>query len=321
MARHELGPAALAVAQAAAACLPVDGDVVVGCSGGADSLALALGAAWAARRTTCRVKCIVVDHGLQEGSAEVAAATVVKLAARGIDAAMVGVEIDSAAPGGPEAAAREARLAALSARGVPVLLGHTLDDQAESVLLGLLRGSGTRAIAGMAPVRGPFLRPLLGLRRATTRRACREWDLEWWEDPHNEDPRFARVRARRYLSGLIGSLGRDVAPALARTAELARIDADFLDQLARDAVQGIDLTEPLDAVLLLGVPTALRLRVLRDWLGVQGVQEATMTHLMAVDALVTAWRGQGAVALPGGRVARSTGLLVFERADRRATRR
>ncbi len=311
MARRELGPAALAVAQATARCLPAGGEVVVGCSGGADSLALALGAAWASGRVTCGVRCIVVDHGLQSGSAEVAASTVEKLAAAGIRAGAVRVQIDPAAPGGPEAAAREARLAALSAAGVPVLLGHTLDDQAESVLLGLLRGSGTRAVAGMAPVRGPFLRPLLGLRRATTREACREWGVEWWEDPHNEDPRFARVRARGYLSGLTASLGRDVAPALARTAELARIDADFLDHLARDAEQALDLTEPLQVALLLEVPTALRLRILRDWLDGHGVREATMTHIMAVDALVAAWRGQGAVALPGGRVARASGLLVF----------
>lgn len=321
MARRELGAAALAVAQAVRDCLPHGGAVVVGCSGGADSLALALGAGWASARVPCRVKCLVVDHGLQEGSDAVAVATAELLRSRGLAAEVVRVDVDPAAPDGLEAAARDARLAALAARGLPVLLGHTLDDQAESVLLGLLRGSGTRAISGMAAVRGPFLRPLLGLRRSTTRQACREWGVEWWEDPHNLDPRFARVRARGHLGALSDALGRDVAPALARTAELARADADLLDQQALAAAEGHDPRSPLDVDRLGALPDALRMRVLRDWLTANGVPEVTMTQLRSLDALVTRWHGQGAVSLRGASVARVSGLLVLLPADRPHIRR
>ncbi len=198
MARRELPPAALVVAAAVAAALP-DGDVVVGCSGGADSLALALGASWAARRAGTRAEVLVIDHGLQSGSADVADGVVARLAAAGVPARAQRVEVRPGADG-VEAAARDDRLAALAEPGLPVLLGHTLDDQAETVLLGLLRGSGARSLAGMAAVRGPFHRPLLGLRRSDTEAACRAWGVDWWADPMNDDPAFARVRARRALA-------------------------------------------------------------------------------------------------------------------------
>ncbi|WP_197511728.1 tRNA lysidine(34) synthetase [Tessaracoccus coleopterorum] len=135
------------MAQAVAAGLP-EGDVIVGCSGGADSLALALGADWAVRRRGTGVAtAVVVDHGLQAGSARIAEGAVNSLATYGVRARIVRVEV-SPDGDGVEAAAREARLVALAADGLPVLLGHTLDDQAETVLLGLLRGSGTRSLAG-----------------------------------------------------------------------------------------------------------------------------------------------------------------------------
>lgn len=308
MARRELGPAALEVAQAVAALLPA-GEVVVGVSGGADSLSLALGAQWAASRTGTVVRAIVVDHGLQVGSAAVAGSVVEQLGARGLHADVRRVVVDPDSGDGLEAAARDARLEALAAEGVPVLLGHTLDDQAESVLLGLLRGSGVRSLAGMAQVRPPFLRPLLGVRRDTTRQACREWGIEPWSDPHNSDERFARVRVRNHVGGLSEALGRDVAPALARSATLARIDADYLDGLALGvgvrALDGRDLRADVVGEL----PDAVRLRVVRDWLAAHGVEPLAMVHLQAVDALVTSWKGQGPVALPGTRVHRTDGLL------------
>ena len=171
MARRELGLASLTVAQAVAELLPA-GPVVIGCSGGADSLAMALGARWAAPRCDAEVRCVVIDHGLQDGSELVARKVVDLLTGEGGAAESRRVDVVAGAPGGPEAAARTARLESLASDGLPVLLGHTLDDQAESVLLGLLRGSGTRSLAAMAAVRGPFLRPLLGVRRATTMAAC-----------------------------------------------------------------------------------------------------------------------------------------------------
>lgn len=309
MARRELGPASLEVAQAVAALLP-EGDVVVGCSGGADSMALAMGAQWAARRSGTRLRCLVVDHGLQPGSADVADSVAARLRDRGLQTEIVTGRVTDG--DGPEAAARDLRYRLLEAPGHPVLLGHTLDDQAESVLLALLRGSGTRAVAGMSAVAGLRVRPLLGVRRATTVAACAEWGIEPWADPHNDDPRFARVLARRHLAQLNEAFGRDVAPALARSASLARADADLLDSLARDAVPGLDLSAvELPVAAVSGLPEAIRRRVLRDWLAANSVAEASMTHLLAVDALAVAWRGQGPVDVPGGRVWRDGRLLTL----------
>ena len=201
----------------------------------------------------------------------------------------------------------DARLAALAEPGLPVLLGHTLDDQAESVLLGLLRGSGTRSLAGMASVRGPFHRPLLGVRRADTEAACRDWGIEWWADPMNQDPAFARVRTRAWLADASAAFGRDLAPALARTAALARADADLLDDLAADVAAG----EEADAAAVGALPDALRGRVLLAWLRRHGVA-ADAGHVAAVDTLLGRWRGQGPIAVPGGTVRRHDGLLLFE---------
>ncbi len=303
MARRELGPASLAVAQAVAAVMPT-GPVIVGCSGGPDSLALALGARWAAPRCDADVRCVVVDHGLQPCSDDVARRVVDLLWHEGIAAESRRVTVAPGAPGGLEAAARQARLEALAFEGHPVLLGHTLDDQAESVLLGLLRGSGTRSLSGMARVRGPFLRPLLDVRRHTTMAACREWGVSAWQDPHNADDRFRRVRARNHLDDLSGALGQDVAPALARSAMLARMDADLLDQLASDAAIGLDLAADLPVQEVSGLPDALRLRVLRKWLTADESSIVSMAHVMAVDALITSWRGQGPVRIPGMSVER-----------------
>ncbi len=306
MARRELGPAALAVSQAVAALLP-ESAVVVGCSGGADSLALTLGAAWATQRAGTTMQAVVIDHGLQDGSAAVAQGVVGQLAERGIDAASHPVTVPANHPDGLEAAAREARLAALASYGLPVLLGHTLDDQAETVLLGLLRGSGTRSLAGMAVRRGPFLRPLLGLRRAQTEAACREWGISPWQDPHNENEQFARVKVRSLLPELAARLDRDIAVSLARTADLARADADLLDELASKPNLA---SGPLLVAELQTQPDALRWRLLQGWLRANGVDVA-MSHVVAVDQLAVAWRGQGPVAVPGGSVQRRQGELVF----------
>ena len=218
---------ALAALPGAARRVPL----VVGCSGGADSLALTIAAA--AVRGVDDVQAVVVDHRLQEGSAERAAATVALLAERGIAARVHAVDVTG--PGGVEAAARRARRAALCAArphpDSPILLGHTLDDQAETVLLGLGRGSGARSLAGMRRWDPPFLRPLLTVRRATTRAACTGFAV--WDDPHNADPRFTRVRLRHEVLPLLEDvLSGGVAEALARTADQLREDADALDALA-----------------------------------------------------------------------------------------
>lgn len=298
--------------------LPDGALVLVACSGGADSLALAAATAFEAPRAGLRAGAVVVDHGLQPGSAAVArsaAATCTRLG-------LLPVEVREVAVGrgaGPEAAARDARYAALEAvaheRGaVAVLLGHTLDDQAETVLLALARGSGPRALAGMAPVRGLLRRPLLAVRRADTLAACAALGLEPWHDPTNADGPRAPLRSRlrhRALPALEEVLG-PVAPALARTAEQLREEDALLDALARDLLAravvpgggGADVV--LDVGVLEAAPAALRRRALHRAALDAGARPGALlrTHVLAVEALVGAWHGQGPVALPGGGEAR-----------------
>ena len=221
--------------------------VLVACSGGADSLALLSATVFESRRQPWTVVGVTVDHALQEGSAARATAVAGQMAVLGADETMT-IRVSVEAPGmGPEAAARQARYAALSQAAERlgagrVLLGHTLDDQAESVLVGLTRGSGGRSIAGMRRrytedgVR--FERPLLDLTRADTEQACRAQGIEWWEDPHNDDPRFTRSRLRRrVLPVLEQELGPGVARALARTADLLQQDLAALEEIADEALQ------------------------------------------------------------------------------------
>jgi tRNA(Ile)-lysidine synthase len=311
MARRAMGPATLAGVQAVESALgPADAALLVACSGGPDSLALAVAAQQAGRRRSLPVSAVVVDHGLQPDSAEVAADVRQRLLGLGLDAAVrrVSVHADGS---GPEAAARGARYAALDAeagrRSATVLLGHSLDDQAETVLLGLARGSGTRSLAGMAPRSGRLLRPFLGLRRSVTAAICAEAGLRPWTDPHNSDPAYVRVRVRTsVLPVLEAQLGPGVADALARTAALARQDADLLDALAADADPG---TDSLDCAIAAALPAALRSRVLQRWLRRRGAADLSRRHLAEVDALLVGWRGQGPLQLPGVSVARQDDRL------------
>jgi tRNA(Ile)-lysidine synthase len=241
---------------------------------------------------------VVVDHRLQPGSGDVALRAAGICADLGLVARVEPVTVKG--PGGPEAAARKARYAALRPRNGVVLLGHTLDDQAETVLLGLGRGSGPRSIAGMRAYDPPWGRPLLNVSRATTRAACAEQGIEVWDDPHNDDPSFTRVRLRHEVLPLLEDvLQGGVAASLARTAAQLREDSDALDELAT-AFDG-DCCAVADVADL---PAGLRRRVLRSWLIAEGVPELSDSHLRRVDALVSEWRGQGGVWLPGGFVAR-----------------
>jgi tRNA(Ile)-lysidine synthase len=294
---------------------PDSGRLAVAVSGGADSLALAAAAAQLADRRGLVLHGLVVDHRLQPGSADVAARAAKQLAAMGFPEVRV-LEVDVRGPGGPEAAARTARYAALRA-ALPapdslVLLGHTRDDQAETVLLGLGRGSGARSIAGMRPVDPPWARPLLDVPRSVTARACADLGLDPWQDPHNADPGFARVRLRHEVLPLLEDvLQGGVAKALTRTAAQLREDAEALDAFAARVLDRTRRDGELDVAELAGEPPAVRRRVLRRWLLDAGATELTDGHLRSADALIGEWRGQGGVWLPGGlEVSRGRGRLT-----------
>jgi tRNA(Ile)-lysidine synthase len=224
--------------------------------------------------------------------------------------------------GGPEGAARDARYRALEdARGDrPVLLAHTLDDQAETVLLGLGRGSGARSIAGMRPYDPPWCRPLLGVRRGVTHAACEELGLSAWQDPHNTDRRFTRTRLRHEVLPLMEEvLGGGVAEALARTATALRADTELIDSLIAQAMTTSATAEGLDTRMLTALPDPVRRGVIRSWLLAGGAIGLTDKQIRGVDTLVTAWRGQGGVAvgstLRNQRLVarRSGGLLTLSR--------
>jgi tRNA(Ile)-lysidine synthase len=312
----------LAVRHALAA-LPPGALVLAACSGGADSLALAAALAFEGPRHGLRAGGVTIDHGLQPESAQQASRVTAGLAELGLDPVLA-VRVTVARPGGgpypgPEAAARAARYAALDElpqAPAAILLGHTLDDQAETVLLGLARGSGGRALAGMAPASGRYLRPLLAVRRAQTRAACAALGLVPWEDPHNTDPGYARVRVRQALLPVLEEqLGPGVAEALARTAAQLRADADLLDELAAAAAQQLADGRPgLPAAALAEQPGAIRSRLLRRAALAAGAPPGALSlrHITQLDALVTGWHGQRGVDLPGGvRCRRRYDRLLF----------
>ena len=323
-----LHPAVAAVrrgVRAVLADLPAGSTVVVACSGGADSLALLSAAVFEGHKRAQRVVGVTVDHGLQEGSAGHAERVVAQMAGLGADETMA-VRVRVEAPGlGPEAAAREARYAALgqaaeSLGSRVVLLGHTRDDQAETVLMGLTRGSGGRSLAGMRRAFEVYRRPLLDVGRAETEAACRAEGITWWEDPHNDDPRFLRSRVRRTVLPLLEQeLGPGVATTLARTAEQLRADMELLDALADQALATV--LDPADQGALVvdrlaELAPALRSRVLRLAALAAGAPPAELfhEHVVALDRLVTHWHGQRWIDLPGPlRAVRRDGRIVVER--------
>lgn len=280
--------------------------ITLAVSGGADSLALALATSFVAKEHNLQVSAVVIDHGLQSGSAAVATRAASQVAELGIESEIIRVQVDSR--GSLEAAAREARYSYLDALpSAAVLLGHTMDDQAETVLMGLGRGSGPRSIAGMRPVNGKYRRPFLGVRRSETEHLCLLHGLEPFSDPHNADARFRRVRIRTEVVPLLDDvLGGGVVPALARTAEQVQVDLDYLDGLVDHASMSSD------CAVLAEMDPAIRHRMLRRLARDAGAAEITSVHIAQIDALVTQWRGQGVVDLPGGvKVQRIQGALNF----------
>lgn len=277
-------------------------------------MALASALAFEAPKLGIRAGGITVDHGLQSGSDLRAAEVVSRMTAIGLDP-VESVAVRVGRDGGPEAAARDARYGALDEAAdrlgaAAVLLGHTRDDQAETVLLGLARGSGIRSLSGMPEVSGGsagrtnrYRRPFLQVDRQTARKACMVQSLPVWDDPHNIDPAYTRSRLRHEgLPALEKALGKGVVEALARTAQLSRDDADALDAWAAEAETGVrDADGRLECAKLYALPPAVRRRVLRRAVVAAGSPAGSLfaRHIEEVDRLITGWRGQGAINLPG----------------------
>lgn len=289
--------------------------VVVAVSGGADSLALAYALGVEAKKLAVIVHAVTVDHQLQSNSAIQANRVVEQMLTLGITTTVEKVVVNII--DGLEASARSARYTALNEvskklGAVAVFLGHTQDDQAEGVLLGLARGSGTRSLSAMAPHRGIYIRPLLSLTRSDTENVCAEVGLTPWNDPHNKDNTFARVRVRtQALPVLEDAIGPGISQALARSAELLRHDADALDLWAEREANSLNLAD-LDCEYLQKLPIAIRSRIIRMAIYAAGAPGGSVTaeHVGAVEALITAWNGQGEAHLPGGvKVGRFSGRL------------
>lgn len=323
-----LSPAVAEIRRAVRTALegvPDAATVVVALSGGADSLALAAATAFEARSRGMEVVSATIDHGLQDGSADAAASAAAKAQALGIRSLVARVEVSGVADG-PEAAARDARYAALRdiatrEGAAAVLLGHTLDDQAETVLLGLARGAGATSLQGMAPAREDedgvrWLRPLLGVRREMTEAFCAASDLDPWHDPHNREHRFVRVRVRENVLPVLESeLGPGIAEALARTAEQLREDAEAFDEMIHETIE--DIVEHAEAGISVSVPAlaanpaALRNRIIRLVAHSEFGASLSRTQTLEVARLVTDWSGQGPIDLPGCTAARHGARIVF----------
>lgn len=284
--------------------------ILVAVSGGADSLALAEAAKLEADKLALNLLGVTVDHQLQVGS-DLQAESVVKQLSFPCLIEKVKVEITD----GVEASARRARYEALARvakekGAVAVLLGHTKDDQAETVLIGLARGSGARSLSGMAAETGIYHRPFLNITRAQTLAACKELKLNPWQDPHNDDLSFLRVRVRKEVLPMMEkNLGPGISDALVRSANLLRDDADALDKLAADFWRE---DNSLTISALEALPKAIRTRVLRLALFEKGVMQLTADQIGQVDALISNWKGQGEVSLPSGvKVSRISGRLTL----------
>ncbi len=295
--------------------------VLIACSGGPDSLALAAAAAFEGPRGGIRVGAIVVDHQMQAGSAEVAKATFDKLVALGLEPVEIKT-VDVGTSGGPEAAARVARYGALdeaAARldAVAILLGHTLDDQAETVLLGLARGSGARSLNGMAFHSGRYLRPLLGISRKTVENFCADSKLVPWLDPMNQDHRYTRVRVRKQILPMLETeLGPGISDALVRTAEQLREDDEVLTTLSEQAFGQVASMKSnavqLDVQGFQALPLAIRHRVVARALDILDAPTFARVHILGVDELVDRWHGQKPLTLPGVRVERTGEKIILK---------
>jgi len=305
--------------------LPAGSLVLVACSGGGDSIALAAATAFEAPRMGFTAGAVIVDHQLQEGSGEVASKakqTCEELGLSPVIIEKVDVELSG---NGMEAAARDARYQAfekvrISQAADLVLLGHNLEDQAETVLLALSRGSGLSALAGMDsydPARA-IARPLIGLSRSSLREACEDQGLSFWDDPHNQNPQFLRVRARKLLELMEQELGPGIAKSLSRTAAQVSEAEEVLTGLAAELVadakdSGSASSVSYSVAKFASEPSAVRTMALHMIAARAGARAISATQIEAIDALITNWHGQKSASLSGITVERVKDLLIFTR--------
>jgi tRNA(Ile)-lysidine synthase len=298
--------------------------LLVAVSGGADSLALAAACEFEAKKLGLKLAAAIIDHSLQKNSDKVAAQTAKTLAALGFEEVVV-KKVSVGQAGGPEAAARTARYTALETirqqtKSNFIVLGHTASDQAETVLLGLVRGSGSKSLSGMSEKTGLLLRPLLGIDRATTEVFCKDSEIKYWLDPQNQDKKYLRVLIRKHvLPFLEKQLGGSVAASLVRTSDQLREDNTYLESQADKSFKKYAKVSTsnisFDAKTLGKLPAAILNRVIKKALDSFG-SESSRTHVLAVSDLVLSWHGQKPLALPGVRVVRKGNTITFEASRR-----
>jgi tRNA(Ile)-lysidine synthase len=296
------------------------GHYLVALSGGGDSLALAWALSKEAPALHLPLGAVIVDHQLQEGSSEIAQRAAETVAQWGLSPAII-KRVSVGDQGGPEEAARAARYGAFreamretGARGV--ILAHTKDDQAETVVLGMGRGSGPSALKGMAAREGTYHRPLLRLSRKTLRTALVDAGIEWWDDPHNENERYARVRVRnRVLPVWEEELGPGISDALSRTASLFRQDSDALDSFAQVFVaEHVEASNPSERSVsvqaLMEQPAAVHTRALRMMVIAVGGSAPSFAQMDQILTVLRNWRGQSALDLSGVTLERTEGRIM-----------
>ena len=294
--------------------------LLIAVSGGADSLALASAVLFESKKLQLNIATVTIDHGLQKASAKVAEQTLEKLHQIGITEAW-SKKVKVGTKGGPEAAARDARYKALESIRIEsksdfIVLGHTANDQAETVLLGLTRGSGSKSLSGMSTRSDRLLRPLLSIERKTTEQFCKDEKISPWQDPQNKDLKFLRVRIRKVvLPFLEKQLGNGIFSNLIRTSSQLKEDDQYLSSVAEKAFKKIAKTSARTVILdqpgLSKLPAAIRNRVIKSAIDYFEV-DSSRVHVLAVADLILNWHGQKPLALPGVRVERKGKTITLK---------
>ena len=293
--------------------------VLLAVSGGPDSMALALAAGFELPKLGIKVFAVVINHNLQEGSKEIAGTAKKRLLELGIESVVIDIDVPKGQKG-PEAQARDARYSALEKYRAElaadfILTGHNLDDQAETVLLGLTRGSGLKSIAGMKLVDGFIVRPLLGIQKSDLAQACLDSGVEFWEDPHNQDDAFTRVRIRNLMQKIESELGPGVSEALSRTAALASEVDDYLTSQAKELIAQAAKDDGYSVPVLEAAHPALRNKALQIMALEQGAGSISRSQVLGIAELITNWHGQKPLSLSGITVERVRDQLLFQKSS------